>query len=259
VDTLDDQLIARMHQAGCRYLFCGLESASPEVLLAINKTEKPGEYLEYAIRAFDGLRRHGIPCSSFLIFGCPRRVQSNGSLEFKPETADDVERSLEFAVWDLDPDYLSMNVLRFLPGVPLSFAPQYEAVRPTGRQPVHGGYYDSAWYKRTKTTDLRSKHPIYRAFEGCGSVNPPNMTPQQCYDILTKAVDMVNAKNSVQGKRQTQMVVDVRFLEFLRESRSKGWRRYELTSLREIENRSEVASQKPRAQLGARHLYPVGV
>jgi radical SAM superfamily enzyme YgiQ (UPF0313 family) len=235
VDCLDDELVERMSQAGCKYLFCGLESAAPEVLRAMNKTSDPSSYLESAIRSYAALRRHEIPCSAFLIFGCPRMEKIDGRSTFAPEHERDVLMSLEFAVHTLDPDYLSMNILRLLPGIPFSFAPQFACIRPTGGAPIHGGYYDSTWYLQTDCRDLRSTHPIFRAFEGCRSVNPPHMTPERCYEILSLGVEMVNAKNATPGKRNTKIVVDTRFTRFLKEEWRRGARRYTLSTFADIE------------------------
>lgn len=243
VDCLDDDLVRRMRVAGCKYLFCGFESAAPEILLAMNKTPQPGAYLESAIRSYSALRRNRIPCSAFLIFGCPRREQNNGHAAFGVESDKDVRDSLQFAINTLDPDYLSMNILRLLPGLPFSFAPQFSCVRPTGEAPIHGGYYDSTWYKMMGIRDLRSQHPIFRAFEGCGSVNPVQMTPERCYDILSLAVEMVNSKNATLGKHQTKIVVDRRFAPFLKEEWRGRFRRYLLVPFSIIE---ESAMDFPR-------------
>jgi hypothetical protein len=158
-----------------------------------------------------------------------------GKVSYAPETDRDVRTSLEFAIHTLDPDFLSMNVLRLLPGVPFSFAPQFACVRPTGERPIHGGHYDASWYEENRVSDLRSNHPILRAFEGCGSVNPPYMHPGRCFDILSLAVDMVNTKNSQKGKRQTKIIVDTRFDRYLHEEWIRGSRYYSLASFEDIE------------------------
>ncbi len=41
--VVDEQLLARMHETGCRMVFYGLESMSPEVLRSMNKKLKPAE------------------------------------------------------------------------------------------------------------------------------------------------------------------------------------------------------------------------
>jgi radical SAM superfamily enzyme YgiQ (UPF0313 family) len=245
VDCLDDDLIMHMRSAGCEYLFCGFESAVPAILAAMNKTPKPGEYLEAAVRAYSSLKRNGLPCSAFLIFGCPRMDRIDNRPVFFPESDNDVLTSLDFAINTMDPDYLSMNILRLLPGVPFSFSPNFACVRPTGVEPIHGGYYDSTWYAQNDKEDRRSTHPIFRAFEGCRSINPPQMTPQRCYNILSLAVEMVNNKNSQAGKKQTVITVDPRFLHFLKEEWVRGSRRYTLARLSEMEtDADELKSER---------------
>lgn len=246
VDCLDEDLVRTMRKAGCEYLFCGIESAVPDILRALNKTTQPGVYLDSAVRSYADMRRNGLPCSAFLIFGCPRRHQEDGRVAYVPETDADVRTSLEFAIQTLDPDYLSMNVLRLLPGVPFSFARQFACVRPTGRLPVHGGYYDKTWYSQTGMADIRSTHPVFRAFEGCGSVNPPGMTSARCFEILSLAVELVNQKNAMPGRCQTRIVVDPRFAPFLREDRTRGNHRYLLSSLAEI----GAGERRPACELG---------
>jgi len=159
----------------------------------------------------------------------------DGKVSYVPETDRDVKTSLEFAIHTLDPDFLSMNILRLLPGVPFSFAPQFACVRPTGESAIHGGHYDASWYQQNGVADLRSTHPILRAFEGCGSVNPPHMHPRRCFEILSLAVDMVNTKNSQIGKRQTKIIVDTRFERFLREEWKTGNRYYSLEAFEDID------------------------
>jgi radical SAM superfamily enzyme YgiQ (UPF0313 family) len=236
VDLLDEDLVRRMRGAGCVYIFCGLETAVPEILSALNKTPDPGSYLQAAVRSYSAMRRNNLPCSAFLIFGCPRRVRENGRFLYEPERDQDVRASLEFAIRTLQPDYLSMNVLRLLPGVPASFAPQFSCVRPTGADPVHGGHYDSDWYYQMGASDLRSRHPIFRAFEGCGSVNPPQMTPHRCYDILSLAVEIVNQGNTASSGGPTRIVVDRPFGPFLKEEWKGGVLNYLLAPLSDIEN-----------------------
>lgn len=240
VENLDAELVASMRRSGCSYLFCGVESGSPEVLRGLNKAVDSGIYLESALRAYAALRGSNLPCSAFLIFGGPRMELVDNKWTVAPEADCDVDTSLDFAIRQLDPDYLSMNILRLLPGVPLSFGKKYACIRPTGEEPVHGGYYDSTWYRSNSANDLRARHPILRAFEGCGSVNPPQMTPERCYDILHRAVDTVNLKNSSPGTASTKIVVDPRFGPFLREVKPSPYRRYELATFEEIDLSAEA-------------------
>ena len=235
VDCLDEDLIVTMREAGCVYLFCGVESGVPEILRGLNKTRSPVAYLEQAQRVYGWLRKSRLPCSAFLIFGGARMVHHQNGVHFEPESWDDVLASLEFSVNGLDPDFLSMNVMRFLPGLPMSTARQFECIRPNG-EAIHGGHYDVKWYHANGRDDLRSSHEVFRAFEGRLSVNPPQMTPERCYAILEAAVRMVNRKNARLKGNQTRIVVDRRFERFLRE-RSRTPLKYELAPLDRLHER----------------------
>ena len=190
VDAVDEKLLYIMKDSGCVYMFCGVESGVPEVLLGMNKTRDPKNYLLSAKHVYKTMSEAGLPSSVFLIFGAAKRVIKDDKPIFIPDDLEDAKKSIEFAI-SLEPNYLSMNVLRLLPGVPFSCSEKFASIRPNG-EIVHGGHYDEKWYESKYLKDLRSKHEIYRAFEGRGSVNPPHMTPEVCYKILEFAVKEVN-------------------------------------------------------------------
>jgi hypothetical protein len=213
-DCEDDELIAELARAGCRYMFSGLETVVPEILVGANKTRDPIAYRESYRRSYHSKKASCLPASTFLIHGMPRRTicaQEPGDkpsgLSWCPDTLEDSMSSIDFAVRELDPCYLSMNVLRFIPGVPFSDNPRFAFLRPVSG-PLHGGYFDRIWLVSNGVSDPRCFHPVLRAFEGAGSPIPPHMTPYRCYQILRHAVDAVNAKNLERGRNQTSIVVD---------------------------------------------------
>jgi hypothetical protein len=230
-------------------MFSGLESAVPEILMGANKTDNPLLYREAYRNSYRIKKSLGLPTSAFLIHGMPRRRRNasaaeaeplpgnnRGNLAWEPDTLADSIASLEFAVRELDPTYLSMNVLRFIPGVPFSDSALFDFLRPIDG-PLHGGYFDEEWVKTHVVKDPRCFHPILRAFEGAGSPIPRHMTSQRCYDILLHAVDFVNAKNREPERNQTQIVVDPWFKErFLAECWNGRVLRYELAPQERIEN-----------------------
>jgi len=240
VDCLDEDLLRRMKELGCVYLFCGVESAVPEVLRGLRKTATPQRYVEQTRTVYRAMRELGIPCSVFLLFGAAREQRVGCIKTYEPESPEDARRSIEFSVRELDPDYLSMNVLRLLPGLPFSTEAEFECIRPTGRGHVHGGHYDAVWYAAHGKQDIRSRHPIFRAFEGCASVNPPQMTPERCYELLEFAVTAVNRKNAEPGTAQTEIVVDPRFGRFLKASTCSGSLQYELAPQTVIDDEAET-------------------
>jgi radical SAM superfamily enzyme YgiQ (UPF0313 family) len=194
-DFLNGGLIKIMKESGCVYMFTGFESAVPEILAAMNKTHNPSYYLENAKRIYALMKESSIRSSVFIIFGSAKEINTHpGDKEYAPETFKDVEYTLDFVLKELRPRYLSMNVLRLLPGAPFSTDEKYKDIRPMG-QVIHAGHYDKKWYQTHGMDDIRTRHHIYRAFEGRGSVVPPQMTPDYCYEILRYAIDRVNEFN----------------------------------------------------------------
>lgn len=260
-DCEDGDLIAELVANGCRYMFSGLESAVPEILLGANKTQDPVAYQAAYRSSFRVKNELGLPDSAFLIHGLPRRTKGPGPtpdedrshVAWAPDTIEDSVASLEFAVRELDPRYLSMNVLRFIPGVPLSESPIFEFLRPVSG-PLHGGYFDEAWLRASGAEDPRCFHPILRAFEGAGSPIPRHMTPERCYGILRNAVRIVNAKNGERGRNQTRIVVDEWFRDrFLSERWHGSLLRYELAPFALIEEAASHPQQheRPSAHVNA--------
>jgi radical SAM superfamily enzyme YgiQ (UPF0313 family) len=248
-DCEDDDLIAELVANGCRYMFSGLESAVPEILMGANKTKDPIKYRNAYRSSYHTKNMLGLPVCAFLIHGMARRSASpqaadsrTNSFEWMPDTLEDSVASLEFAIRELDPTYLSMNVLRFIPGVPFSDAPMFEFLRPVSGR-LHGGYFDQAWLAANGTNDPRVFHPILRAFEGAGSPIPRHMTPQRCYQILRHAVEIVNAKNQEPGRNQTTIVVDPWFEQrFLAKRWVNGNLSYDLASFEAIDHEREECS-----------------
>jgi len=227
-DCEDEGLIREFAVNNCRYMFSGLETIVPEVLRGANKTKNPIGYREAYLRSYRLKNQLGIPASAFMIHGMPRLVQQGGKSWYEPDTLEDSKASIELAVRELDPTWLSMNILRFLPGVPFSFASKFEFLRPVNG-PLHGGYWDKKWLKENKVQDPRCFHSILRAFEGSGSAVPVHMTPKRCYVILEFAVNMVNRKNAEPGRNQTRIVVDPWFEQrFLQSTWTGKVLKYEL-------------------------------
>lgn len=225
-DCLNEELIAEMENSGCVYLFTGFESAVPEVLLGLNKTHNPDHYIRNSRLIYNRLRKSSIMSSVFLIFGSARKSQATNNSKkipydslgyidnaiYEPETFDDVKMSIDFAVNELKPYYLSMNILRLLPGSTFSEDERFRCIRPEEDTSIHSGYYDKDWYKLNKKKDIRTTHHIYRAFEGRGSIVPPQMTPEYCYRILEYAINCLNQFNA-EEVNNCQLVVDKTFEE----------------------------------------------
>jgi len=229
VDVLKREMVKAMGENGCVYLFCGVESLVPEILLGMNKTHKPSHYLDCVPRVYRWLREAKISPSVFLIFG-NARMDASGTLT--PEKWEDVEYTIKSAI-DLDTDYISMNILRFLPEVAFSQLSHFAPIRPTGHRPVHAGHYDLKWYMLNGCEDLRSRHPVYRCFEGSRSVNPGFATPEYAYAIMEKAIELVNQHN-LNSSRQVKIVVDYRARDFFHKESIAGVIQYRILPFHEI-------------------------
>ena len=211
VDALDRHLVMELAAYGCVYIFCGVESIIPGVLLGLNKTLDPKKYIQSAFNAYKWFDEAGIPRSVFLIFGGPKVERFNGKTIYTTETWQDIEETLRVVLREFQPDYLSMNILRFLPNVPHSFASKFAYLRPNN-DIVHAGFYDRAWYKKTHRNDLRSKHNIFNAFEGKASVHPPHIDIETCYNIVLKTMELANEMYDATDK-SVQIVLDSSFTE----------------------------------------------
>ena len=211
VDAINRAMVLQMADAGCVYIFCGVESLIPGVLLGINKTRDPEQYILATKQAYQWLQEAGIPRSVFLIFGGPKVEKRNGHIHYGIESKDDIEMTLRLALYELNPDFLSMNILRLLPDVPLSNGKRFSYIRP-GDEEIHAGFYDAKWLEKSGKRDYRSRHDIFRAFEGRFSVNSKHMTVERCYDILQSALKIVNEYQERVGK-EVKIVVGEEFEE----------------------------------------------
>ncbi len=99
---LDEELLARMAEAGCRRLYVGVESGSQRILDLYRK----GLTVEDIRRTVARIRRTDIEVSAFFIVGAPG------------ETGFEVEASIQLAL-ELDPDYVIVTRIQYWPGTEL--------------------------------------------------------------------------------------------------------------------------------------------
>ena len=88
------------------------------------------------------------------------------------------------------------------------------------------------------------------AFEGCGSINPPQMTPERCYAILSEAIDLLNSKNSRPGARQTKLVIDKRFSRYILEDTRGAGRALRLAPMSCIAHSAPWQPRRRRYHVG---------
>ncbi len=98
VDTVDEELLTLMKQAGCFCIEFGVESGIDETL----DIHKKGTKNDQAVTTFNICRKLGIEAAMFMIVGFPE------------ESREDIEKSLKFA-FELNGEFLSLNLANLLP------------------------------------------------------------------------------------------------------------------------------------------------
>ena len=102
-NTIDEELVALMQEAGLRSVAMGLESASPRIL---GKVINKGITLDQAREAIGLFRKYDIYCKVFFSYSYPT------------ETLEDVEKTLDF-ILETRPDKPAFGRLKLYPGTPL--------------------------------------------------------------------------------------------------------------------------------------------
>src|SRR5262249_55578152 len=140
-----------------------------------------------------------------------------------------------FGLDECAPDYLNLNVLRFMPGsvaADVPSHPAYQTVRPSGHAPITAGYF------LPRVAALRgyrvpANHPVFRLCESVG-MNQPTTTAldaQRVFDTVRVTMDMINSRID-RGKRPTRLFIEPALLEVGLVSRDDDGR-YSLAPLRE--------------------------
>jgi radical SAM superfamily enzyme YgiQ (UPF0313 family) len=209
IDQVDQQLLTHCVEHGCVYMFFGVEHILPEVSVAIGKFNGPLEkqfrsargYAQRVEEVFGYMRAAGLPSSYFIILGLPHaKLDATGTrIEgFTPTTFEQDMEAIRFGLDHCAPDYLNLNVLRFMPGSVAADAPghpAYSCVRPSRDAPVTAGYFlprvaSSMHYP------VRVNHPVYRLCESVG-MNQPTTTAldaQRVFDTVRTTIDLINAR-----------------------------------------------------------------
>ncbi|MDD5556473.1 MAG: radical SAM protein [bacterium] len=99
VDTVDEEMLAAMHGAGCRKIKFGVETGSPEIMAAIRKGIDLGKVLP----AFEAAKRCGLQVHGTFMVGLPG------------ETAETVRRTVALAK-SLPNDSLQFSIATPFPG-----------------------------------------------------------------------------------------------------------------------------------------------
>lgn len=102
VDTIDEEMIDGLADAGCKRISFGVESASGDVLERLNKKIK----ISQAKAAFRLAKKRNITSLADFMIGCPG--------EDKPKTYDSIRLAVE-----LDPDYAQFSLFTLFPATKL--------------------------------------------------------------------------------------------------------------------------------------------
>ncbi|RLG36210.1 MAG: B12-binding domain-containing radical SAM protein [Candidatus Alkanophagales archaeon] len=99
VDTISEELLKKMKDAGCAAIYYGVESANPDILRYYNKRIS----LDKVRRAVELTKKVGIAVICSFIIGAPM------------ERREDIKQTLKLAI-KLDPDYAQFSILTPYPG-----------------------------------------------------------------------------------------------------------------------------------------------
>ncbi|MDD2850955.1 MAG: radical SAM protein [Desulfuromonadaceae bacterium] len=144
-DQVDEELFARMAQAGCHEVLIGVESGSQRLLDAINKQET----VEQQRNAIIWAKRQGIRVKSLMMVGLPG------------ESWETIEQSRNFLL-DTEPDTLDITILSVYKGTDIHNHPEKYDIT----------FKEAGWYKgradeyrSTVSTSMMSETDIEQARE----------------------------------------------------------------------------------------------
>lgn len=99
VDTVDDEMLKCLKEAGCQGINYGVESGSDRILKRLNK----GITIDKVAETFKLTKKHGIPVLAYFMIGNP------------DETLEDINTTFT-AIRKLKPDYVHLTILTPFPG-----------------------------------------------------------------------------------------------------------------------------------------------
>ncbi len=99
VDTVDEEMLRHLKDAGCQGIHYGVEAGTEKVLKVLNK----GISIERARQVFDLTRRYGIPILAYFMIGNPEETRMDVYTTFK-------------VMKELNPDYVHLTIFTPFPG-----------------------------------------------------------------------------------------------------------------------------------------------
>jgi anaerobic magnesium-protoporphyrin IX monomethyl ester cyclase len=222
IDLIDYEQMCYLVEHNCVYMFFGVEHTSLEVLLAVHKfngslqsqIKQAQDYPAKVKRIFRDMDKAGLPSSYFVILGLPKaRLNDDKTaiVGYEPTTFEDDMSSIRFGLEECDPDFLNLNMLRFMPGsvaADVPSHPAYSCVRPTGEKPITAGYFLPRAAKHYGY-EVPENPGVYRLCESIGRNQPTTvaMNPQRIYETMRCTMDLINAKIDAGGK-PTKLFID---------------------------------------------------
>ncbi|WP_430912689.1 B12-binding domain-containing radical SAM protein [Methylobacterium sp. sgz302541] len=249
IDMIDAGMMQHFVAHGCDYMFFGVEHIDPGVGLAIGKfngswstqLRDAENYPSLVVRAFADMRAARLPSSYFIILGLPKAVlDESGSrvVAYRPTDFEEDIAAIRFGIERCEPDYLNLNVLRFMPGSAAADAPHhpaYSCVRPSGAAPITAGYFLPRVAEARGYTVPRN-HPVYRLCESVG-LNQPTTTaldPERVHRTVETTMRMVNAHPRASGRPAMRLFIERDLFEAKLVGRDED-DRYWMAPLREWE------------------------
>ncbi|MBN1576884.1 MAG: radical SAM protein [Chitinispirillaceae bacterium] len=144
IDTVDDEILRLMKEAGCQGIHYGVEAGTEKILRVLRK----GITLEQAEDVFRLTHRIGIKTLAYFMIGSPS------------ETKEDIEETFRFAK-KLDSDYMHLTILTPFPGTEIyrrgmeSGVIKTDVWREFAKNP-HLGFIPPYWSENFSLEELKS-------------------------------------------------------------------------------------------------------
>jgi anaerobic magnesium-protoporphyrin IX monomethyl ester cyclase len=215
IDKINYNQMRFLVDHNCKYMFFGVEHTLPEVSIAIKKfngslqsqIKQAEDYTKKVKRVFKDMKEAGLPSSYFIILGLPKAILNNSRTEtvaYEATTMEDDISALQFGIQECEPDFLNINILRFMPGSTAADTPNhpaYSCIRPSGTKPITAGYFLPRAVKHYSYPVLHN-HGVYRLCDSAGKHQPTTtaMNAQRVHETIGSTIELINTKINAGGK-----------------------------------------------------------
>ena len=222
IDKINYDQMRYLVDRNCVYMFFGVEHTLPKVSLAIRKfngslqsqIKQAEDYPAKVKEVFKDMNKAGLPSSYFIILGLPKVKLNDSKTEivgYEATTFEDDMSAIRFGLEECDPDFLNLNMLRFMPGsiaADLPCHPAYSCVRSSGEKPITAGYFlpRAAMHYGYQVIE---NHGVYQLCESMSRNQPTTvaMNAQRVYETIRSTTELINAKIEAGGK-PTKLFID---------------------------------------------------